>query len=337
MDSPTDPIYDRVIGTLYGVAIGDAMGMPTTFLSREDIKERYGHVDGFLEAPSESSVHSRMGMAEYTDDTELTFALAKTIIRRRRVDPAEVASELVRWADRHDILNTTLIGPSTRAAIEGLKRGLPYTVTGKNGTTDGCAMKISPVAIFDVFAPDEKAVNDVIRACLPSHNTAIAVSGASALCFGVRKCLSGDRDTGSIVRAALAGARAGAEAMGDPASSIGPRIQAAISLAQDQTGWEKFLDALYDFLIEPRGALTQDAVPAAVALFARSGGDFRDCVLMACNLGGDADTIGAMAGAMAGAYAGYKLIPYDWIEAVDMASKDDIVGIGAGLLDALRI
>lgn len=325
---------DRVLGTLYGVAIGDAMGMPTTFLSRSEIKRRYGVVRDFLEAPVEGSVHSKMVKGQYTDDTELTIALARAIVRAGRVDPSVVAEELLKWADERDVLNTTLIGPSTRAAIEGLKKGISCTVTGRKGTTNGCAMKIAPVAIFDALAGDRRAVEDVINACMPTHHTAIAVSGASALCFALRECLRGERDMGRIVSAALHGAREGAWAMGDPELSIEARIKEAVSLAGEVT-MGSFLDELYSFLMEPRGALTEDAVPAAIAIFVHSRGSFRDTVIEGTNLGGDSDTIGSMAGGLAGAYSGLAMIPAEWVMVIDSTSTVDIRELGRELLNAL--
>ncbi len=325
---------DRILGTLYGIAIGDAMGMPTTFLSRSEIKRRYGVVRDFLEAPMDGSVHSKMVRGQYTDDTELTIALARAIVRARRVDPSVVAEELLRWADEHDVLSTTLIGPSTRAAIEGLKKGISCTVTGRKGTTNGCAMKIAPVAIFDALASDRRTVDDVINACMPTHHTSIAVSGASALCFALKECLRGERDMGRIVSAALRGARDGAWAMGDPELSIESRIKEAVSLT-GEAAMDNFLDELYSFLMEPQGALTEDAVPAAIAIFVHSQGNLHDAVIEGSNLGGDSDTIGSMAGGLAGAYSGLAMIPAEWVRVIDSTSEVDIRKLGRELINAI--
>lgn len=332
MESVIEP--DRVLGTLYGVAIGDAMGMPATFLSRSEIKLKYGIINDFLEAPIEGSVHSKMVRGQYTDDTELTIALARAIVRARRVDPYAVADELLKWADEHDILNTTLIGPSTRAAIEGLRKGISCTVTGRKGSTNGCAMKIAPVAIFDALASDSRTVEDVINACMPTHHTAIAVSGASALCFALKECLRGERDTDKIVNAALLGAQKGARAMGEPQFSIETRIREAVSLSREND-FDIFLDNLYKFFIEPQGALTEDAVPAAIAIFVHSHGNFHDTVIEGSNLGGDSDTICSMAGGLAGASCGLSMIPAEWVKVIDSSSAVDIRELGRELLNVL--
>jgi len=336
MNPDRNALKDKILGAFYGVAIGDAMGMPTTFLSREEIRGKFGVVKDFLEAPMEGSVHSDLVRGEYTDDTELTFMLADSIISSRGIDPEDVAKRLVKWADDNDILNTTLIGPSTRSAIKDLKSGISYRVTGMNGTTNGCAMKISPVGIIDAFSGDEKTVNDVINACMCTHHTALAVSGASAICFAVRSAVSGENNIDTIYKASLRGADLGAKVMGNPHLSISQRIREAVDIAKSSPDSDSFLDELYRFIKKPQWALTEDAVPAAISIFVKSRGNFRDAILLACNLGADSDTIGAMTGGIAGSYSGIKDIPKDWIKTIDSSSKRDIRELGGKFLDAIR-
>jgi poly(ADP-ribose) glycohydrolase ARH3 len=62
------------------------------------------------------------------------------------------------------------------------------------------------------------------------------------------------------------------------------------------------------------------SVPAAIGAFVLTD-SFRDAVVLAVNLGGDTDTIGAMAGAMAGAYYGYGQIPKEWLDCLENGAK----------------
>lgn len=330
-------LKNKILGVFYGVAIGDAMGMPTTFMSREQIKAKYGKVTNFLEAPMEGSVHSKLVLGEYTDDTELTYMVADSIISRRHVDPEDMAIRLVRWADDNDIMNTTLIGPSTRSAIKDLKSGIPYSVTGKNGTTNGCAMKISPVGILDAFSDNEQTVKDVINACLCTHNTALAISGAAAISFAVKNSVSDEKNLHAVYEASLEGADMGAKSMGNPEKSISSRIKEAVDIANSNNTFDSFLDNLYNFILKPQWALTEDSVPAAISIFLYSKGNFRDSILLACNLGADSDTIGGMVGAIAGSYAGFDKIPDEWISTIDKSAKRDIMELGGKFLDAIQL
>lgn len=337
MNIDKNTLKDKILGVFYGVAIGDAMGMPTTFMSREQIKIKFGKVTDFLEAPMEGSVHSRLVRGEYTDDTELTYMVADSIISRGHIDPEDMANRLVKWADDNDILNTTLIGPSTRGAIHNLKSGMSYRETGKNGTTNGCAMKISPVGIYDAFSEDEKTVKDVINACLCTHNTALAISGAAAITFAVKNAISDGKNPGNVFDASLKGADLGARLMGNSGDSIVRRIQEAANIANASNDFDLFLDSLYNFILKPQWALTEDSVPAAISVFLRARGNFRESILMACNLGADSDTIGGMVGAMAGSYAGFRKIPGEWIKTIDDSAGRDIRELGGKFLDAMQL
>jgi poly(ADP-ribose) glycohydrolase ARH3 len=65
-----------------------------------------------------------------------------------------------------------------------------------------------------------------------------------------------------------------------------------------------------------------NSVPTAIYSFLRHSRSFQDAVLYAVNLGGDADTIGAMTGAISGAYHGIEAIPERWRNGLER--KDDI-------------
>ena len=326
-------LYEKFLGDLYGTAIGDAMGMPTTFLSRDEVKKRYGFVSSFLGPPEDSPVHASLKPGSYTDDTELTFVLAEAIIKAKRVDPKAVAEGIVKWADEKRALEGSIIGPSTRRAITLLKKGEPVERSGIFGTTNGCAMKISPVGLFDHAKSFDELFRDVVSACMPTHNTAVAISGAVAVAAAVKLAVSG-HDVEEVVEGSLEQAEIAEERLGK--SPVSERIKQALKLASASDD-ELFLDRLYAFLKDPFGALTEDAVPAAISIFARSRGDFRRAVLLACNLGGDSDTIGAMVGAIAGSFAGYSGIPSEWIEEIDRGSKTDIKRLAEELLNVSRV
>ena len=63
-----------------------------------------------------------------------------------------------------------------------------------------------------------------------------------------------------------------------------------------------------------------ESVPAAIGAFLLTT-CFKDAVALAVNLGGDTDTIGAMAGAIAGAYYGYGQIPEAWVSRLENRAK----------------
>ena len=73
-------IYKRIYGALMGVALGDAMGMPSEFWSRSRITRYFGKITTFLPAPKENEITRGLKAGEITDDTHMTIIVSKSII-----------------------------------------------------------------------------------------------------------------------------------------------------------------------------------------------------------------------------------------------------------------
>ncbi len=78
---------------------------------------------------------------------------------------------------------------------------------------------------------------------------------------------------------------------------------------------------------------TQESVPAAFALAALAPDDPWRAARLAANLGGDSDTIGALAAGMLGAHSGVGALPADARQTVRRVNALDLEGLAAGLLD----
>ena len=83
----------RARGALYGLAIGDALGMPTQMLSRAEIRGRWGSLlPGFEPAPPGHPIAAGMPAGAVTDDTEQAVLLARLLVKGQgTVDPRELA------------------------------------------------------------------------------------------------------------------------------------------------------------------------------------------------------------------------------------------------------
>ena len=178
------PRLERVMGSLAGVAIGDAMGMPCEFLTRQQIAGRYGRLDRFVE-PAEGHIHAgTRTRGQVTDDTEQTLALAFALIQHGTITPEIAAQAYMKWARETDAFNSSVLGPSSRRALERIAAGDDPRLTGCRGDTVGAAMRVAPIGLVNA-GQLERAVEECYLSCLPTHGVSIAIGGACAVACAV--------------------------------------------------------------------------------------------------------------------------------------------------------
>ncbi|MEM3506569.1 MAG: ADP-ribosylglycohydrolase family protein [Candidatus Bathyarchaeia archaeon] len=321
-------LFDKAYGCLAGVAIGDAMGMPTSFYTPNQIKQKFGFVDRFLDAPEDHPIHSGLVAYQVTDDTQLTIVIANVIIDNGKVTAESVAKHILDWALSMKVLESDLIGPSTKKALKNIMAGVSPKYSGKLGTTNGAAMRISPVAIFN--ANDEKSlIEDVEKACLPTHGTNVAISAASAVAFAIAEGLSAKNNNiaiDSIVEAAIKGAKAGAKKGFEyPAASVYKRIELALELIGKAKNCFDAAIKLYDYI--GAGFESNEAIPTAIGIFVAAKGDPMTAIKCAVNIGGDADTIASIVGGISGAFKGVKAFKKIDIENIKKVNRINIESI----------
>lgn len=308
-------ITDRARGALYGVALGDAMGMPGELWSRAKVLDTFGWIDRFLDAPAGHPIVDGWVAGQVTDDTQQMMMLAESIVHAKgTVDVTILARDLVAWADRVGATDGRFLGPTSARVIRALRDGADPLRTGVAGTTNGAAMRIAPVGVLCPSSDLEVLVDQVEASCVIAHHTNISIAGAAMVAAVVSAGIDAPEGQAraETVTAALAAAyRAGTIGMtrgkDEAGASLLRRTELAVAAALSAQDDDGFLQYLYDII----GANTEttESIPAALGLVARAAGDPVAAAILAANLGGDTDTIGAMAGGMCGAIAGYAAIP----------------------------
>ena len=302
---------NSALGALYGLAIGDALGMPTQLLSPEDVDRRFGMITWFQPAPDDHPIAAGLPAGHITDDTEQALLIARLLIDGHgRIDPHTLANALAHW-EREMVRRGSLdlLGPSTQRAISAVAAGTSVEEAGRFGDTNGAAMRVTPVGIARPVEDFDGLLGAVVDASGVTHNTTLALSGASAVAAAVSAGVGGAGLDGAIqvgLSAARAGRNHGAWVAG---ADVAARIEAALDgvrgLARDE---------LVRFIRNVVGTsvATQESVPAAFAILqaTQEAGAWEAC-LVAASLGGDSDTIAAMAGAIAGACQGVGAFPAD--------------------------
>jgi ADP-ribosylglycohydrolase len=328
-------------GALYGLAIGDALGMPTQLLSRREIVQRWGDLlPGFVPAPPGHPIAAGMPAGAVTDDTEQTVLLGRLLVQGGGVvNPQELANALVSWeramAGRGSL---DLLGPSTKRAVAAVLAGTPPEEAGASGDTNGAAMRVAPLGITTPLNPHPVSSRDlstlvdrVVEVGRVTHNTGIALAGAAAVAAAVSAGVSGAGiadATALAIQAARIAADRGHWVAG---ADVGARIAWATRLVAGRPEAEA-ADLIYTLV--GTSLATQESVPAAFAVLAAVPDDpWRSC-LLAASLGGDCDTIAAMAGAIAGACGGITAFPAEAIAVID-AQGLDLTGLADDLY-ALR-
>ena len=330
-------LEEKAAGCLAGVAIGDAMGLPTQFMTPKDIESEFGEIDGFERAPAWHPYGNRRA-GSVTDDTEQTLALADELLKRGgNLTPEAAAAALLGWAKDRGLLETDHIGPSTGEALRLIDSGMDPDRTGSKGVTNGASMRISPVGIaspWPGYRPQNELVEEVQAACRATHNTPVAISGAAAVAGAITAGVSGTSGVGEIIQTGKELSKTAyekvEEELPDPeeldkkttlevmsgrvSPSVKERIDFAVEVARGSKT-EKVARRLYDLV--GTGVRTIETVPAAFALLAVTEGDPLKVVKLAANVGGDTDTLGAIAGGIAGAHAGLSGFPKKYLEKVE--------------------
>lgn len=321
----------RAVNTLVGLAVGDALGMPTQSMSRSAIAERYGAIDGLRDAVADQPIAPGMPAGSITDDTEQALLLADLLISGDGgIDALALAAALQRWEDDMRARGSLdLLGPSTKAALRALAEGVPPEESGRFGTTNGAAMRIAPIGIAVPSGDPDALTELVLEASRPTHNTGLALSAAAAVAGVVSAGVDGadlpraiDYGLGLADRAARLGHwSAGA--------SVPAKARWALS---ESTRLDD--DATLDFIVDVIGTSvsSQESVVAAIVLARRFADRPFRALCAAASAGGDTDTVAAIAGAMLGATSDLPPAPDDVITQVTSVSGIALEPVAEALL-----
>lgn len=289
-----------VQGMLLGLATADALGVPVEFESRMILR-------------SEPVINMRSGgswgqeAGTWSDDTSLTVAAMESISRRKVIDYRDVMENFLKWYERDAFTATGErfdIGNTTRAAIVRFSRKLLPPIkcgaTKENSNGNGSLMRILP-ATFYLYAKgggqiDADALKIIHEFSALTHGHII-----SQMACGIYSLIAAQILNGKNLSDAFA---------------LG-MVDAQKFYGNDDT-FKKF-SRLCD---ENFAALPEDTIKSSgyvldtleAALWCLLNTDnYKSLALKAVNLGGDTDTVGAVAGGLAGIYYGAESIPTEWL------------------------
>jgi ADP-ribosyl-[dinitrogen reductase] hydrolase len=296
---------ERFRGCLLGLAAGDAVGTTVEFLER-----------GEFPPVTDMTGGGPFGLepGQWTDDTSMALCLAASLSEKSRFDAHDQMDRYVDWMQNGYMSSTGEcfdIGMTIRGALQTyIATGDPYSGPVDPRTAgNGSIMRLAPVPMF--FFPD--LVETVARSEESSRTTHQAP-----------QCLEACRLFGQILHRALSGMDKDRILLPPFTGRFEHKDIRPISRGEyrgrDVSG------------IEGSGYVAR-SLEAALWCF-HGTGSFRDAILAAANLGGDADTTAAVCGQVAGAFYGMSGIPSEWLE--KLAMRDGITALADRLMDRDR-
>ena len=335
-----DPRFSRAYGALAGLALGDALGMPTQAMSPEQIRAVYGRITGLVDGDASQPYAPGMPAGSVTDDTEQALLVASLLVRGRgsssgrvALDAGEFAHALLAWEDSMiERGSLDLLGPSTKAALERVRAGEDPLSVGGAGTTNGAAMRVTPIGIAISTADPEAFADAVWSSCQVTHATRQGFQSAALVVAAVSMGIDTPRSAASDMTALLWKAVTYVDSLPERGAwTPDPDVVAATRRAMQLVA--NPASSSLECLVEQVGTsvASAQAIPMAFALLARDPSP--QALLDAANLGGDTDTIGAIAGAILGAALGVEVLPTDSLTMIEEVSHLGLQPIASKLLE----
>ena len=286
------PRSHRVAGALIGSVVGDALGAPFEFGRPGEFTTRFpAEARGVATEMCGGGPQGRQP-GEFTDDTQMALLLAGSLVQRGELDEADVFERFRTWA----LADPPDIGGQTRAV---LRSGRPWNAAAAehaarsgHAAGNGSLMRTTPAAIRFAREGRDATMDAARRISALTHGDPSAGEGCAIYSELVRVALDGD----------------------DPLAAVPPALEHVASEYREK--WAAVLapDWTPEQATEGNGAVWPTLGQALWAL--RQGGSFAQVLRRVIDLGGDTDTVAAVAGGLAGAVYGIAGIPMRWSSVV---------------------
>jgi len=291
---------DRFAGCLLGLALADALGA----------KHEGGVIGGLL-----WSVLSlrQPGVLRWTDDTLMTIGTAESLLACGDLDEDHLART---WAD--DVTWTRGYGAGALGMLRRVARGEDWRTArhvlfpdGSYG--NGAAMRAAPLALF--FGRDADRMTDAAqRASAITHAHPLGMEGGLLIAHATAQALEQDVDVDALLATC-------------EQEEFRSRLLRVPELLEKEPTKQEVVRTLGNSIVAHKSAVT--AVYAYLRYREKS---FEELVAFVVSLGGDTDTIGAMAGGLYGAHHGESALPAALLERLE--DKERIRDLAQRLFEA---
>ena len=292
MNTPDD-LHERVAGGLWGLLIGDALGVPYEFHRPSDLPPQ--HAIDFQPPPGFARAHRGVSPGTWSDDGAQALCLLASLLAKGELDLDDFSRRLVNWADWGYLAvdgNVFDIGVQTAQAIDSLRDGESPATAGPRGEFDngnGALMRVLPLALWH-RGSDAELIALAARQSMPTHGHARSWVACAMYCLWARAELSQRENSWSEAANVL-------RELGPDADLPSEEIELVLSSTQrDKVRGSGYV---VDTLWSARMAVEETDT-------------YEDAVRRAIALGNDTDTTAAVAGGIAGIRYGLGGISQSW-------------------------
>jgi poly(ADP-ribose) glycohydrolase ARH3 len=265
-------LKDRFEGCLLGLAVGDALGGKFEAQSADAIRARFSTIEQLIAYPQEE--------IWYTDDTQMAIGVSEALLER-----GEIVEDILCRAFVANYVPSRGYGRGARVVLEAMEDGRDYRQVAEQhfpggSFGNGAAMRVAPIGL--VFRDDHRRLSEQAHlSALPTHLHPLGIEGAKLLALAVALCSGMERfDHDGFFTELLAACESEVYRI---------KLEAAMRAksSDDLAALGNRIEALH-------------SVPTAIASFALTPESFEETVGNVIFLGGDTDTLAAMAGALSG-------------------------------------
>ncbi len=288
---------ERIAGGLYGLLIGDALGVPYEFHPPRQIPPR--EQIEFDPPPGFHRAHGSVPPGTWSDDGAHALCLLASLLHKDALDPEDLGRRLWNWYELGYLAvdnNVFDVGIQTRAALETFHSGTPALQSGPKGEREngnGSLMRVLPLALWHTGS-DEALAFSAMRQSLVTHGHLRSQVCCALYCLWARRALEGAADPWAEAVATF-------HRLYPEGLEAHTELELHVKPNTPEPG--RGSGYVVDCLLSARDCVKAEST-------------YEGVVKAAVALGHDTDTTAAVAGGIAGLRDGLQAIPERWRKAL---------------------